>query len=222
MKTKQAYLGKYASGILLLSAVAMAQAQSTWNFFISDAGGGNSLVTWSVTGSLATPPGPVVVSSMSSIAVSINAPGIYADAYVASGTPTLIPTPDGSHFLLDNISSVYAPIVVYEVNNVSGNGNDSFTLVTSTLFPRGDSFGHEILYSPGTQSVTIPVDYSNFNPGTYQSQESGFNSPLRVNLTVGPVPEPSTLALSAVGLGALLVLRRRNKHGRLGFSHFRI
>src|SRR2546425_1284405 len=115
MKTN---LSKYASGIVLLGAVATASAQSTWNYFISDAGGGNSLLTWSVAGSLTTPPGAVLVSPESSIVISIDAPGIYADGYVASGAPRPIPTPDGSYFQLDN-TSVYAAIVAYEANNVS-------------------------------------------------------------------------------------------------------
>jgi hypothetical protein len=61
MKPMKTNLAKYACGLCLLSAVATAPAQSTWNYFISDAGGGNSLVTWNVTGSLATSPGAVLV-----------------------------------------------------------------------------------------------------------------------------------------------------------------
>jgi hypothetical protein len=56
----------------------------------------------------------------------------------------------------------------------------------------------------------IPIDFSNFNPGTYQSQESEFGTPLTLNLTVGPVPEPTTLSLLALGgLATLLLFRRR-------------
>jgi hypothetical protein len=62
-------------------------------------------------------------------------------------------------------------------------------------------------YQPGTQSALIPIDYSDFNPGTYQSEQSGFDTPLTVNLTIGAVPEPSTLALFAAG--GLLFIRRR-------------
>jgi len=102
--------------------------------------------------------------------------------------------------------------VVYQASNASGGGDDSFGLGTGTLPLHEGDPGRAFLYNPGTQSALIPIDYSNFNPGTYQSQESGFATPLTVNLTVGPVPEPSTQTLSAVGgLFALLALRRRRK-----------
>src|SRR3954453_6996431 len=76
MNILRTYFGKFATGILFLNAVAAAQAQSTWNYFISDAGGGNSLLTWNVSGSLANPPGATLTTFQTSIAISINAPGI--------------------------------------------------------------------------------------------------------------------------------------------------
>ena len=58
--------------------------------------------------------------------------------------------------------------------------------------------------------MIIPVDFSDFNTGTYQSLVTAFNTTLTVYLTVEPVPEPSTMALFAVsGLGTLLFFRRR-------------
>jgi hypothetical protein len=203
----KANLAKYACALFLVDAVATATAQSTWNYFISDAGDGNSLVTWSVTGSLATAPGAVLLISESSLAVSIDAPGIYADSYVGNGTPQTIPTLDGSYFQY-GASDLSAPISLYYTDNAPGSGNDSFSLLSPLLPHTGP--GVQFLYNPGTQSALIPVEFSDFNPGTYQSEESGFNTALTVNLTVGPVPEPSTLALFALsGLGGLLALRRR-------------
>jgi PEP-CTERM motif len=203
MKTN---LAKCVCGLLLTGAAATAMAQSTWNYFISDAGGGNSLVTWSVTGSLATSPGGVLLISESSLAVSIAAPGIYADAYAASGTPQAIPTLDGSYFQYEP-ASVYVPITLYYTDNAPSNGNDGFGLITP-LLPRTGP-GTELLYNPGTQSALIPVDFSNFNPGTYQSEESGFNTVLTVNLTV--VPEPSTLALAGCAAIGAALTRRKNR-----------
>ncbi len=205
MKTN---LIKFGCGMFLLGAMSKATAQSTWNYFITDAGGGNSLVTWNVTGSLATSPGSVLVNPVSSLAMSINAPGIYADSYAAGGTPQAIPTPDGSYFQLGQ-GDVYFPLELYSTDNAPGNGNDSFGLI-APLPPRTGP-GIELLYNPATQSALIPVDFSNFNPGTYQSVESGFDTPVTVNLTVEPVPEPSTLALAVCAvIGALL----KNKKAR--------
>lgn len=135
----------------------------------------------------------------------INAPRIFADSFVANGTAQSIPTFDGSYFQLDQ-SEVYLPILSYEANNAPGTGDDSFGLLSQFNFGQA---GIPLLYHPGTQSVVLPIGFSDFNPGTYQSEQSGFSTAVTVNLTVGLVPEPSMLALSAVGgLCGLLVLRR--------------
>lgn len=191
----------------MLIAMTKAKAQSVWNYYISDAGSGSSLVTWSVTGSLATSPGAVLTISQSSLSVSVSAPGIYVDSYAASGTLQSIPTLDGSSIQYTP-ASVYEPFVSYYTYNAGGIGNDGFGLVAPLLPHTGP--GTQLLYQPGTQSALIPIDFSDFNPGTYQSQVTGFNSTLIVNLTVEPAPEPSTIALSVVsGFGALLFFRRR-------------
>src|ERR1019366_3798599 len=146
--------------------------------------------------------GAVLLISESSLAVSVNAPGIYADSYAASGAPQSIPTLDGSSIQYTP-ASVFEPIASYYTYNATGNGNDGFGLIAPLLPHTGP--GTQLLYNPGTQSALIPIDYSDFNPGTYQSQVTGFNTTLTVNLTVEPAPEPSTMALFAVsGLGTLL------------------
>jgi hypothetical protein len=206
MKTK---LTRCGCGLLLLGAVSSATAQSTWNYFISDAGSGNSLVTWSVAGNLATAPGAVLLVSESTLAVSINAPGIYADTFAADGTPQSLPTPDGSDFQYQP-ASVYAPIALYETDNAPGNGNDSFALIAPLLPHTGP--GMQLLYQAGSHSAIIPVDFSNFNPGTYQSEEAGFNSVLTVNLTVESVPEPATAAL--IIIAAATGVAGASNHGK--------
>jgi hypothetical protein len=194
-------LGFAAFGIAGLALPAAAQ--STWDYVISDAGGGNSLLTWSVTGSLATGPGALWTLNSPFTAVPISAAGIYADAFVADGTPQSLPSPDGSYF--QNFSVGNTPISGYYTYNAAGGGADGFGLMFSFAATHS---AQSVLYVPGTQSAVIPVDFSEFNPGSYQSQMSGFSTPVTVNLTVLPVPEPSTLAVFVAGaLGGLLVRR---------------
>lgn len=203
MKTLKAI---YCAFTLFL-AVATVHAQSTWNYVISSPGGGDSLdslVTWSVTGDLATAPGLTVLRQSnlgpSGLGIAVTAPGIYASTYSAFFSAA-IPNPDGSAYQYYP-TSVYAPINQYEVNTgPPGFGNQAFGLAASLL---PDSNGINLLYVPGTQSVLLPIPFADFNPGTYQSTELTFNpisTLLTVNLTVEPVPEPSSLALAA---GAVL------------------
>ena len=188
MKTNFA---RCALGLFVLAAVTTVRAQTIWNYVISDVGNGNSLVTWDVTGSMTIIPGPTVGSSL---AVSVVAPGIFAGNYSSDGTLQGLATPDGSYFALDG-GTVYEPIVQYATDTVADGGNDSFGLAAPLpLKPVGTYY----VYTPGTQSVVIPVPFSDFNPGTYQSVDSGISSPLTVNLTVVPEPSMPTLALLAV------------------------
>lgn len=206
MKTMKSNIFSYVCSLLMLGAATTTLAQSTWNYFISDAGGGNSLVTWSVSGDLATAPGASWMSAGPFVAVPISAPDIYAASYLAGGTPQSLPTLDGSHFY-DAMGGRVIPISGYYTSNAAGRSDDGFGLLVSLS---GTRLGDRLTYNPGMQSALIPVDYSGFNPGTCHSQISEFNPAVTVNLTVGLVPEPSTLTLLAVGgLNGLVLFRRR-------------
>jgi hypothetical protein len=76
----------------------------------------------------------------------------------------------------------------------------------------------QLLYNPGTQSALIPVDFSAFNPGTYQSEESGFDTALTVNLIIEPVPEPSALALAVVAIFGAVLTRKKVTTTETSFS----
>ena len=198
---------RFAAAFCLFTLATTAMAQSTWNYFISDAGGGNSLITWTVTGDLASSPGVTYLLESSRLPISIDAPGIFADSYAANGAEQSIPVADGSYFKIDG-GDVFAGIFLYSVNNAPGGGNDDFSFLAPLPFPPKFSLGHTYTYQPGTQSLLLPIDFSSFNPGTYQSQAAGFSSPLNVNLTIGPVPEPSTMALAVAGALGVLFFRR--------------
>jgi hypothetical protein len=205
MKTIKAKLAIFG----LFLAMATVKAQTTWNIDISDVGGGNSLVTWNVSGTLATPPGVAWLGPGSSIAISAVAPGIYSSTYAADGTlQSLSTTSDWSYFQY-GATTIYEPIVAYSTDTVAGNGNQSFSLV-APLPPRSEA--EVVLYIPVIQSALIPVDFSDFNPGTYQSVETGvFSTPVTVNLTVEAVPEPGTLALVAGAVLSFAFVGRRLK-----------
>jgi len=203
MKSK---LTRCLFGFLLLAATARSEAQSTWNYLISDAGAGNSLLTWNVTGTLTAAPGAAWWSTGPLLAVPISAPGIYADAYLADGTPQFLAAPDGSYFL-DSVGGQKGFLTGFYTYSAGGGGDDGFGLMVSIFSTRS---GDHLLYNAGTESVLIPVAFSEFNPGTYQSQIAGFSPAVTVNLTV--VPEPSSVAFVAAGaLTALSMTARRRR-----------
>ena len=193
---------KFATIFCLLGVGSMASAQSTWNYHITDAGNGNSLVTWYATGTVtAQPPFTNPRVPGAAIAVSIDAQGIFNDAFSGSGSQ-LIPTPDGSYFYTGDI---YRSVVLFTAINAPASGNDNFALLTPPGLPNGVLWD----YHPGTQTALIPIDFSNFNPGTYQSVDSAFTTLLTVTLTVEPVPEPASHWLFATALPAACVGLRR-------------
>lgn len=199
-------LFKLSYGLALLSALASATAQSTFDYFVSDSGGGNSLITWEVTGSIVTPSGVQATSAYVFGGMQVNAPDIYVDSYTGSGTPQSIPTPDGSYFHNIELDHDY-PISYYLTHNPTSSTNDFFALIS---YSTTTSAGQHLIYEAGTQSALIPVPFSDFNLGTYQTVYPAgvyFDTAATVNLTV--VPEACTMSL--LGLGGFLLFTRRKR-----------
>lgn len=184
-------------GFALLGTIATATAQTTVNYYITDVGGGNSRITWNVAGSLITPPGVVwSVTNGQFLGLSIDAPGIFNNGYTGPGAS--IPTPDGSYFHNTELGKNIA--ITQVAAGVVGSTNYIFLYGSSSV---ATASGQHIIYTAGTQSVIIPIAFSNFNVGTYQSANpliygagKYFDTTLTVNLTVGAVTPPPTLGIS--------------------------
>lgn len=84
---------------------------------------------------------------------------------------------------------------------VASTGDILDTLASQKRFSSG--FGS----APGASGVTSPLGAGDY---TVWFQEAGQASvDYTISFEVQPVPEPSTLALGAVGLGAIALIRRR-------------
>lgn len=202
-------LTKILCCLTLLSAPATVMAQSTFNYYVTSAGGSSSLVTWNATGSLTALPGAAwEVSGNQFGGVPIQTSGIFINSYAGTSFPQSIPTPDGSYYHNTELGQNFAINLYYA--GVSGS-SDIFGLVCLAATTAN---GQHLTYdAAGTQSATIPTPYSDFIAGAHQSTWAAgtfFNTSVTVNLTVGAVPEPTSLTLVAMGgLGLLLKFHRR-------------
>lgn len=70
-----------------------------------------------------------------------------------------------------------------------------------------NSIGDLIRYIPATDSETVNIPFSSFNPGTYNVTPQQF--PINFVLTVEPIPEPSPVLIAALGWLGLVCFRRR-------------
>jgi hypothetical protein len=97
--------------------------------------------------------------------------------------------------------------------HLSNEEGSCFTLVFDNYLYM--TMGDAIRYTTGTESLIIPVDFSNFTPGIYTDPDiidylsSYFAGGFTETLIINPVPEPTTLALAGLGGLSLLLFRRR-------------
>jgi hypothetical protein len=195
--------------IFCLAATAMmfaavnARAQSTFDINVSNAGGGQSLVTWSFTGEIVGAgltnlfAGPLWIYGFDA-----GGPGAY------TGESKYIDFAGGGELLNVDSGQHKDFIAIILENDVT---NSSVVLFLSSIALVANP-GEAVKYTSGIESIIVPVDYSNFTPGVYTTTVSSFifNS-FTETLTVGPVPEPSALAMAGLG-GACLLLFRRRRH----------
>ncbi|HEX4349590.1 MAG TPA: hypothetical protein VH251_04360, partial [Verrucomicrobiae bacterium] len=143
--------------LTLLGPAAMAQ--STFDYFITAFGPSNSRVTWNVTGSLATAPGAAWEGTGQFGGVPIETSGLFAAGYTGTQFPQSISAPDGSYFHNTELAQNFAINSYFA--GVLGSTN-IFGLVTG---PGTTALGQHLTYNAGSQSVIIPIPFSDFNVG---------------------------------------------------------
>jgi len=214
-------------GFALLGAALSTSAQSTVNYTLTDAGNSETRVSWNITGDF-------VGSGMEWTTVN-NTWGMYgitgrfgnylngspfsspANFYPVVGAGTFS-DPTGGNTVAPNTTAALAGVTFVNVSGITLLG-----VVFSSDFPFvpqiGLNNGDRVTYTPGTDSGIIAVPFSDFIPGTYQFilpagpsiNGGGWATTLTENLTIGVVPEPSTLTLVGLGVSALIVARRRKQ-----------
>jgi len=202
---------KISTAIALFGAITSAWAVGGGSVLLTlaDAGNGQTTLSWTVGGGFtsygisALPPGFSGFNPQFS--GWVNHLGSYTDPIAVSGFGTFTDSSDANTATLANIQVV-----------ADGGSTYSFDLNTGTTLYGGGGNPTVIYFAPGADSETIDVPLSTFNPGTYTYSTSygqdGFNSSMNYTLNVlTPTPEPSTMALGAIGLGGLIIARRRNR-----------
>jgi hypothetical protein len=94
----------------------------------------------------------------------------------------------------------YTSTGTFEVQGWYNTAGNYATYAAATAAATGTTYAGTTAAFTATegQTPTTPTDIANFNPG-------GWNG----NLSMTPVPEPTTIALGALGGAALLLFRRR-------------
>ena len=223
--------------LVVLSFVVTAlasRAQSYMNYYITDAGGGESTVSWTVSGELATPTGAELTNTASYGSWSFVVPGLQGytnyNYNVFSTLPNYQIFPvSGAGNLVNVTSNTTVPITGIGIGEITQYGQPIMTL--GLLAATNGWYSNSLLYGSGfitgagnkdyismsvtSGSVTVPIPYTDFIPGTYsESTDDGSLPELKdgglVTLSFPEAtPEPGTMALGAAGATALLAFRRR-------------
>lgn len=204
----------YLIAIAIIASFAIrTPAQSTFNVNISDAGSGKSLISWFWTGDVAGSTG----ATWNIFSLSFGGFDIaFGDAF-ASGSPLLTQGTNfdisGAGMYVNTDANQAGQISLLNLGLITYPGNyKRLSILLMTVSGVPVAAGEHLAYVTGNDSMVIPVDFSNFNVGIYQNTFPGpFTTSVTDILTVGPVPEPSSLGLVGLGVLALFLCRRLRK-----------
>jgi len=212
-----------ACGLVPLGAVAASPPQTTIGINLQYAGPGQTAFSWSVSGYLVKPGGQTLSGNINEV---YDISGFFTGLVNDLGANTNYIALSAFGTLTDLNSTTSQQFKGLQFNN---DGKVSlflgdFVSANQPYTPLLVSGGNQLQYSAGADSMVINVPITSFNPGSYQFVNAGqfisaqpdltlFTSDVIMNLSVGTIPEPSTLLLTYCGSGLLvltMLLRRRN------------
>jgi hypothetical protein len=189
---------RLALSLALFGVGATISAQSTFDVVLQN-DGGNTLISLSCLGDVLTSVAATDDATWSGVS------GTFTN-YLNGGSQSSSLTGFGVFYDLTTGDS--ATINSVQFINDSGTLRLAFFFDTNITVSEGD----EIQYVPATDSETISVAISSFNPGTYDwnnTSDPYTSGPFDYNMDLTVVPEPSMFALAGLGGLALLLFRRR-------------
>lgn len=216
-RTVKASLIKLACGLIPLVAVAASPPQTTIDISLQYAGPNQTVFSWSISGYLISPGGQTLSGNISNV---YNVSGLFTGFINNLGANTNYIPLSGFGTLSDLNSSASQQFKGIQFDN-SGKISlflGDYVSADQPSTPLLVSGGDQLQYSAAADTAVIDVPISSFNPGSYQYLNPGeavsaqpdmtiFTSDVHVNLTVGAIPEPSTVLLASYG-SSLLVLTR--------------
>ena len=209
----------------LLVAAVSASAQSTVDITIQRYSNTQSTFSWTAGGSLAG--GGVTVPATNNVgghAVAYaNLGGYFTGALNTNSLPTAYIPVTGFGSLSNLNTTASEPLGGLLFENIAGN-TDAIGFLLGNSYPGTalvGNAGDQLLFTETSGSVVINVPITDFNPGTYEystpaqaeinpSGLTYFTTSITANLDIlEPTPEPSILALGALGIFGGWMLRRR-------------
>jgi hypothetical protein len=217
---------------LLLSVAGLpllATAQSALNYTITDAGSGDTTISWSFTGEIASPagamlaaPGIVGLNPLSfPVQLAPSFSGIQSFSFsgmsvsdVTSNSTVAVNGFSLGRFVYQTGPSSYMTNTVADFTLTPAVAGD----MGNTTDPAGGGIlavknGDYVSVSSTQNSLTIPIPYSDFIPTNSSITMPIWGDGGTVSVNYGgsePTPEPGTLALAALGFAGLGALRKKS------------